>query len=629
MPSMTWTRLESLIARTSKTFSGTEGAENAGAAWGTRDSMALTARQHRFLERPVVIPENYQATTDKFLSPLPFDQIQRIVADITHDAPVVKVPPLSEDNVDLEASSLKEKWAMAMMRAMDHDAGESVWKMGVDGAVAEGMGIIKLQYHPRNYSSSKGYPQSDEEQFTNAPSEDVQRLYEAAVEKFKRRADLPFSWRTVDLLSYRPVYGPDGRRVAVIEVHKLDIESLLQRFAGHLQVGSGGNLQIIAESEDEDIIAEQASWTGEMTGEYILYEYWSVGDTKNPGEWGIWVEGMRMDGGENPFKDELPYFEIRGLQTSVREPSKRSLPVIFPSMSLYDHLNTEVTKRTQISHQYGYPSWKRTGGFTPNALEESAGSPTTGETLQVGTIYDLELGGDIAPIIPADLGHLSDAYIGFLMQMEQNVGLNAVTRGSGLGSEASGVLFSAIDAAARGIYGPIAETAEQAMGGVLRLMFKCISTKLKTGVVVKTWVTGSRVEHFAIDGDDIGEYYDIRVRLSPRKPSSLMARGNFAAAMVKARLLDRITAMDRYLDDPYPEETIRAIEFDEMKATPAYRQAKFQAVMKKRLGLPSEQPPGASPGNAPATQLSPNTQGNVAAASAVPPPREIPAGGSY
>jgi hypothetical protein len=295
-------------------------------------------------------------------------------------------------------------------------------------------------------------------------------------------------------------------------------------------------------------------------------------------------------------------------------------------MSLYDHLNTEVTKRTQISHQYGYPSWKRTGGFTPNALEETAGGTGTGETLQVGTIYDLELGGDIAPIIPADLGHLSDAYIGFLMQMEQNVGLNAVTRGSGLGSEASGVLFSQIDAAARGIYGPIADTAEKALGGILRLIFKCISTKLKTGVVVKTWVTGNRVEHFAIDGSDIGEYYDIRIRLSPRKPSSLMARGNFAAAMVKARLLDRITAMDRYLDDPYPEETIRSIEFDEMKATPAYRQAKFQAVMKNRLGLPSEQAAGASPGNAPATQLSPNTQGNVAAASAVPPPRELPPG---
>jgi hypothetical protein len=622
---MTWSRLERLISRTAKTYTGISARNGDGAGWGTRDNMALTARQHRFLERPVAIPENYQATTDKFLSPLPFDQIQRIVADITHDEPIVKVPPLSDENEDLENASLKEKWAMAVLRAMDHNAGEAVWKMGVDSAVAEGMGIIKLNYHPKNYSSDRGYPQSDDDEFVAAPSGDVQRLYEAAVDRFKKKAEIPFSWRTVDLCSYRPVYGPDGTRVCVIEVHKLDIESLLQRFAGQVRMGSGGNLEQVPQSDNSDVVVEQASWTGEMAGEYVLYEYWAAGDEDYPGEWGIWVEGLKLDGGDNPWGSNLPYFEIRGLQTSVKEPSKRNLPVIFPSMSLYDHLNTEVTKRTQISHQYGYPSWKRTGGFTPNALEEAAGNSSTGETLQVGTIYDLELGGDIAPIIPADLGHLSDAYIGFLMQMEQNVGLNAVTRGSGLGSEASGVLFSQIDAAARGIYGPIAETAEQAMANVVRLIWECIDKKLKTSVVVKTWVTSDRVEHFSIDAEDIAGYFDVRVKLSPRKPSSLMARGNFAASMVKARLLDRLTAMDRYLDDPYPEETIRSIEFDEMRATPAYRQAKFDHVMKKRLGLPETGGAG-GPGNAPATQLSPNAPGNVNAATAVPPPRGLPPG---
>ena len=217
---MTWGRLDQLIQR-------------ADARNQSFHATVKVMRGHRFRTRPVDIPAEYKKTSQEFRSPLPFDQIQRVVAALTGDTtdrPItVRVVPRTEDDEERHNTTIKEKFIVSMMDAMDKDKHDSVWQMGIDAAVGDGKGIIHLRYHPGAYSAKSGFPQI--KNFNELGDEDQNLAkWQAAVFQFKKSSRLPMSWENVDVLNYLPIMAPGGKRTAVIEAHHLDIEVLQKRF---------------------------------------------------------------------------------------------------------------------------------------------------------------------------------------------------------------------------------------------------------------------------------------------------------------------------------------------------------------------------------------------------------------
>ncbi len=555
-----------------------------------RDKIIETMRQHRFLSRPVEIPKEYEKTSVKFVSPLPFDTIQRVVAVLTAQPPIVQVPPKSESQEDIENAAKRSKWLNALFEGMDIEReGPPVEWLAADAQAADGLGVVKLTYRPSRYSVKAGYP--DRANFIASDEGKIEGLYQRAISQWKRTAPLPFQWRDVDALNYFPVYGQDGVRQIVLEKHEIDADALQVEYADAVRVDGSGNIRRAGAGEP---VLEDADETGAGTT-ITLWEVWK------PKEWSLWcegvgetggAEGILLDGGKNPFNC-LPYFEFPGLITSARAPERRAVSILFPSAAIYDALNTEMTKGTNLSHMFGYPTWKRTGGMIPGY--EDADQLEDRERIETGVIYDLQLSGDLALVAPVDMGRLWETIVGFLMRLQDQVGLSAITRGQGLGADASGYLFAQIASAAQGIYGPMQSSQERGYSRIGEAIFWCIENELKTGVVVTTVGDENATDWIELKPAEIKGYYRTRVKMQPAIPTNTIAQGNFAAQMNQAGLISKRLGREKYLQVPDPEAERQQIMWERLQETPAYMQAAFEEMMVRRLGVKSRSalPPAA------------------------------------
>ena len=607
---MTWGRLEQLIQR-------------ADARHQRFHATVEVMRGHRFRNRPVDIPAPYRKTSQEVRSPLPFDQVQRVTAALIGDAsekPItMRVVPRSDDEDERHNSTIKEKFLVSMMDAMDREKHDSVWQMGIDAAVGDGMGIVRLRYHPGAYSAQSGFPQI--KNFNELGNEDQNlEKYRAAVFQFKKSSRLPVSWETVDVLNYLPIMAPNGRRTAVIEAHHLDIEVLGEMFPkslefndqGDLQTDDGATAQVVVEIDDND----------QPTGasHAVLYEYWdenywciwTPGTPQSVGAGGADTVGIKLDGGVNPFKPLIPYFEFHGLPTSSARPEERYLSILYPASDLYDQINAELTKRVNISTMYGFPTWKRVGSILP----EGEDLDVTGEKeeFESGKIHNLLQGGDISPILPPDLGRLSDQLLSLFLSMESQVGMSAITRGQGLGADASGYLLSQLEAAAQGLYRPIQNSIERALSEIAHAILWLAAKKMKTDMVVETESETAEVEWLSINKTVIDGYFNVSARLRPMLPSAFAANVSVAAQAVAAELLDPETAREKLLDDPHPEETDRRIRIAKVKNSRAYMSLVAREWSRRRgLNLEEESPTGLQPQGGGA-EIGPNVRGMPARA---------------
>jgi hypothetical protein len=581
---MTWGRLDQLIQR-------------ADARNQSFHSTVKVMRGHRFRTRPVDIPAEYKKTSQEFRSPLPFDQIQRVVAALTGDTtdrPItVRVVPRTEDDEERHNTTIKEKFIVSMMDAMDKDKHDSVWQMGIDAAVGDGKGIIHLRYHPGAYSAKSGFPQI--KNFNELGDEDQNLAkWQAAVFQFKKSSRLPMSWENVDVLNYLPIMAPGGKRTAVIEAHHLDIEVLGEMFPksvafndqGDLQTEDGTTVQVVIETDEADNL------TGVSHATMFTYtdeNYWSVwvpGSTI--GTQGAESTGIKLDGGVNPFKPIIPYFEFHGLPTSSNRPEEHYLSILFPASDLYDSINAELTKWSNVSTMYGFPAWKRKGSVLPEG--EDLDDTGEKETFEAGKIHNLLVGGDIAPIIPPNLGGLSEQLLGIFLSMESQVGMSAITRGQGLGADASGFLLSQLEAAAQGLYRPIQNSIERGLSEIAHAILWLVAKKMPQGMVVQTEDEAENVEWLTMTKEIIDGYFNAAARLRPMLPSAFAANVGVAAQAVAAELLDPETAREKLLDDPHPEETDRRIRVSKVKNSREYMQILIQEFLRRR-GVGLEAPP--------------------------------------
>jgi len=579
-------------------------------------------RAHRFLQKPVDIPDAYKKTTKEFRSPLPFDQIARVVGVLTSAEPAITVPPISDAPKDQTNSRKRERWLKAMFEGMNLELeGPDVDYLAIDAQVGDGLGVIKLIYYPTRYSEARGYP--IRKNIKPTPEKAQMTLYREAVATFKKGSKLPFGWRDVEANRYLPLRGHDGKRQFVIEVHSIDADVLEELYPDEVYVNPLGSA--VGRSSGAALMA-QDSEVANATSAVTVYEAWSAPnpDTGDKGEWVMWTEGLNdaneiegilLDGGVNPF-NVLPYFELPGLITSARKPEHRYLSILFPSAAIYDSLNTEITKGMNISHQHGYPTWKRMGGLIPGG--ETSDDLEDRERIESGVIYDMQIGGDFDIVSPPDLGTAWNSLVGFLMQMQDQVGLSQITRGGNLGADASGYLFSQIAAAAQSIYGPMRREQEKAYAGIASAMQWTLKNTLRTSVTVETIGEMGATDWIDLTKADVGKYYKVNITLEPAIPTNAIAQGQFGASMNQAGLATKKTVRQKLLtslvDDAEAER--KGMMWERVQESPAYTQAVFDEMMTRRQNLAVEEedqgqlppPTESGPGVTPQRTGQPSTQ---------------------
>lgn len=596
-----WPQVSNMLARARRTYQG-------------RDEQIKEMRSHRYLERKVDVPKAYQKTTKEFRSPIAFDDVQRVVAVLNSGPNLVRVPPQSEAADDLKNAQKRENFLGALLDAMNDEMGYQVPHMARDAQAADGLGIMKLMYYPQRYSTREGFPRLKQHNGDLA-------LYEKAVDQFKRGATIPFGWRDVDPLRYLPVFGHDGKREFVIEVHSVDADAIALQYPGKIDVDP--QTGAVFPAGESVAVAQDATQTG-ASSSLELYEIW------DRDKWSLWVEGsqltniqqsqgIELDGGKNPF-GRIPYFELPGLMTSAREPEKRHLSILYASAAVYDHINTLITEGLNITHLFSFPNWKRVGGMVPGL--EDADQLKQREEFVTGVIYDMQLGGDMQALGPPDMGRLWEQVINMMLRVRDQVGLSSLTRGQGLGADASGYLFSQIAAAAQGIYGPLQRSGEKALSEMVQAIQWCIRNTLKTSVVLETVGESGATEWHELGPDDIADYYRAEVRTQPEIPTNAIARGNFAAAMNAAGLMSKRTGRDKYLDLQDPEAERQQLMWEDFQRTPAYMSLVAREFVERRLGGEIEEEAPAPP--PPLQGESPNMAGLPGEVNAGPGQGNIP-----
>ena len=172
----------------------------------------------------------------------------------------------------------------------------------------------------------------------------------------------------------------------------------------------------------------------------------------------------------------------------------------------------------------------------------------------------------------------------FLMRMQDQVGLSSLTRGEGLGADASGYLFAQIASAAQGIYGPMQSSAERSYAGIVRSMQWCLENTIKTGVTVEVEGKKGATDWLELKPSDIEEYYRSKVRVKPAIPTNQLAQGNFAAAMNSAGLMSKKLGRTEYLDLEDPESERQQILWGRIQESPDYISAAAQELLFRRFG---------------------------------------------
>ena len=531
------------------------------AEFGERDSLIRQLRTLRFMDQAVEIPEAYQATTKEVRTPIAFEQLQRVVATLTVNYPVLSVPPLGPGDKEQRESTRKEKWLNAALKRMEQEAERPVFRMFVDNLVADGLGVVKLVYKPDHWS---GYPE-------RAEFKEDAAAFNEATDRFKKSAKFPFAWRDVDPLTFYPVVGEEGLE-ACLEVSEKSKRLLMRRY--DLVEDESGKL-VSAKRKSGPSGRREAL---ETDGSAEVIEYW------DRSHFVVLVDGRMVKAGEHGY-DRVPYFAAYGEQSASRDPKHAGISAIYAIRWLVPLLDSLLTMKQNAAFLYAYP--------TP-FIRSPLGTPFEGG--EDGRPQMVEwTPGKMIPLFPGEEpGFVQwrgsppdlDELIAHVRQLIDRAGLASVMYGTGPGAGSSGYMVNQLMNAARVKYDPIVKNAEAMLERLAGFMLELVEKKV--GEEVFVWVGSAGKDGWiGLSGDDVRGYYACEVRMEPLLPTDDIAQGMFGASMAQAGIVSKRWTREAKPGIANPEEMEEEILAEEWLNSGEVRNAVLQAALTKAGVLPA------------------------------------------
>ena len=557
--------------------------------YSKRNKMMQEMRQRRYQDKAVEVPEAYRQTAKEVRLPLLADTIDLMIA-ICDDAPWnVHVDPSDETQKAYRNSSLREKWTKAAFEQVEKELGRPVTSLVRANQVADGVGVLKVVYTPDSWKEipsaksifGKTADQLDEEQLKELPERQ---------ETAKKGARLPFTLVDVDPINWHPIYGPDGTVEAVIEIMERPVRSVLAKYSDKVRWDKGkgtvvANLGALGESYVY----------GGFDASYDTRPHLKVWEYHDRQESLIFVEDVLVHSVRHNM-GQTPYFHCFAKPNPDRNPERYSRPPAYKQTWLLDLMDSFWTMMSNAGYLFCYPTPVT---VTPVGLDVPLGDDgrPISQEFEVGKHMTLWQGQEFKfATPPAEHLQLMGELIKSAMHMyEVSSGLGPALRGIGGGDQAGYAINQLIQASMMTLH-PALKQFDFMMAQAIAYVWRMVEKRIKDGV----WVWGdptdkddsAKKKWLSLGPDDIRGYYKVAVETKPLVDQQRIAKGSFAAQMVKSKLLDRRRAIEEYLGYEDPDSIIDAIWVDEsLESGPLHDKAVEEAIKKAGLVPPPPLPP--------------------------------------
>lgn len=558
-----------------------------------RDQEIVNNRAMRYMELPVQIPDNYRATTKEIRSPMIPDMLFRVVSTLTADAPGIECAPMAPTERAQRNSSLRERWTIAMLESLQNDIGRQTFRMGIDAACADGLGVWKLIHRADAWNGEPKRKRTKVDDAVDAvvDNEEAEKKsryekeeassYNQRVEDWRKGAPPPFLWTDIDALTYFPV--PDAYKVSeVLEISRRQLRPAMKALGVYRQsngafasVPTGAGLppegEIPGSSQTVECIEHWDS-------EYVTYM----------------LDGQLVKSVAHKY-GRPPYFELGGHTTSSRDPAKATQSIIQPFKHLIPAIDRLLTILSNWVYLMGWPLMVMddpgSGGLTPT-------TPHAIAQLEPGRIIK---GVKFMPVP----GAAKDLYQFFdiLRLMVDRSGLAAVMYGQGA-SSSSGYMVSQLMTAAQIVYDPILDNGAMALQQMVQHMWRIIERVIRQPVPVWGAGTGKDAEWLSFGPEDVGNYYQVKAKIKPLLPMDEMAQRDSAQRMAGGQQLWSAKQALEKTGAQAPEEQLDEIREERLINHPAIDQMMVDILSDKIFAV-KRQRQAALTGGAPFPELPP------------------------
>jgi hypothetical protein len=536
------------------------------------------AREHRRMEQQVAMPPGTRKTQIQVRNAFLFDMTQRMSAATIKNWPWIEAVADDITQESERRASKKERHTSGALKRAALEAGthQDPFPRVTWGQYGDGMGVYKWYHRPERWLP---WPKRNGDASG----------YMSALKRFKM-SRYPFVWRSLDALTYNPLYG-DESKVFVAEITRRAIADLERTFGGE-SVKSA--LDTLEAGADRGIT--QLGGTVEFqeltTLSHIYYR----------------VNGKtihRVEHG-NPF---IHYYEARGITTEANIPGKDSLPLTWGLLKYSPLLDTMFTTIAEGFMVAGIPTpFLKTDPNSPEfaRLFGPDGRPIS-QQIALGQINPTQ--GDISlPLSQAMPAMLNDS-LKAIMGLADAVNLPAALRGQGIGSDWSGYLANTVlHVVLTLLSGPL-HNHEAAFTQMIRDYWWTIQNKVGEDVWVWHQLKGRRGRWAPLGPDDIRDFYEVYVHLRPSLPRDEVQMAQTGLQIWQAGGIDLRTYLTKWLEEEFPDEIEERImlerlfnreEIDTIRLTALMRRlAPDSPVVEQILmGMEGQQQgfPGAQPG---------------------------------
>ena len=505
------------------------------------------AREFRRMQQRVSMPPGTRKTALEVRNAFIFDMVHRMSSAVISNFPWIEAVA---DDITQEAerrASKKERHTVSALKRAALEAGthQDPFPRITWAQMGDGMGISKWQYRPDRWAP---WPKRN----GSSPSE-----YMKTIKRWKM-AHFPFIWRSVDPLTYNPLYG-DEDKVFVAEISqraRVDLENAF----GEEKVKN--LLELL----------EGSSRPGSETVEFqelttLSHIYYRIGG-----------KTIHKVAHGCPF---IHYYEARGITTESNTPGQDSLPLTFALLKFAPLLDTMFTVIAEGFMVAGIPTPFLKAD--PNSPEYARlfgpdGRPIAQE-IALGQINPVQ--GELTLPLSTAIPQMMNDSLKAILGLAEATMLPPAIRGQGIGSDWSGYLANTVLHVVLSLLAGPLHNHEAALGQQIRDYWWAIQHKLETDVWVWAREKSARGRWAPLGPQDIRDFYEVYAHMRPSLPRDDAQRAQTGLQLWQAGAISLRTFLTNWLEIDYPDEEEERIMLERLFKSPEMDALRLAALLQR------------------------------------------------
>jgi len=504
-----------------------------------------SAREFRRMQQPVSMPPGTRKTAIQVRNAFIFEMVHRMSSAVISNFPWVEAVADDITQESERRASKKERHTVSALKRAALEAGthQDPFPRITWAQMGDGMGVSKWQYRPDRWSP---WPKRNGQSASG---------YMKTLKQWKM-ARFPFIWRSVDPLTYNPLYG-DEDKVFVAEISRRAVADLENTF-GENEIKSV--LELLEMPEERGSVEFQ-----ELTTHSHIY-YRVAGKTIHKVEHGC------------PF---INYYEARGITTESNTPGQDSLPLPFGLLKYAPLLDTMFTVIAEGFMVAGIPTpFLKVDANSPEyaRLFGPDGRPIS-QSIALGQINPVQ--GDLTLPLAQALPSILNESLKSIMGLAEATMLPPAIRGQGIGSDWSGYLANTVLHVVLSLLAGPLHNYEAALSQQIRDYWWAIQHKLETDVWVWAREKSSRGRWAPLGPSDIRDFYEVYVHMRPSLPRDDAQRAQTGLQLWQSGAISLRTFLTQWLEMDYPDEEEERIMLERLFKSPEMDALRLASLMRR------------------------------------------------